>query len=212
MKNKTFGIFKFSSIFILFIFGISGCEYFKKDGGEISHIQSISDIKSIERDTVYIETEIEVPFPIEIIKDTIIYREIPHAVDTASIISVYLQKKAILDTIKIENGYISVIDTISGNSLISRRFSPKLKPQFTERVIYEEKDPQSYFYIGINGGIDKPNYIYSLGTSLFYQTPNSGMYQIGIGVWNRTSDGINGEFFPYLTGGYYWRLNLKSKK
>lgn len=197
---------------LVFAFGNSGCKYFKKKEKEIPISSSLPANDSIPTtDTVYIETEVEIPVPIEIVKDTIIYRDVPQSIDTASIVAVYLQKRSFLDTLKLDNGYVFIADTISGNSIVSRNFSSKIKPQFKERIIYEEKDPEPSFYVGINGGLDKPNYVYSLGTSLFYQTPRSGMYQIGIGVWNKTTDGINGEFVPYLTGGYYWRINFKRK-
>ncbi len=198
----------------VFTIGFSGCKYFKKEN-QNSQVQEkipIHDTIPPIHDTVYVESEVEVQVPVEIIKESIVYKEVYQPVDTASIISIYLQKKAFLDTIKLENGYVYVFDTLSGNSIVSRKFIPKIKVPFKERIVYEEKEPEPSFYLGINGGMDKPNYVYSLGTSLFYQTPKSGMYQVGIGVWNRTIDGTNGEFVPYITGGYYWRINLKSKK
>lgn len=162
-------------------------------------------------DTVYVEVEVEVPVEVVVIKEIEVEKQIPQIIDTSAIVSVYLQKKSFIDTLKFEQGYVSLVDTLSGNSIVSRKYFPKIKVQTKEKIVYEEKEPESSFYIGINGGLDKPNYVYNLGTSLFYQTPKSGMYQVGIGVWNQTSDGINGKFTPYITGGYYWRINLKSR-
>lgn len=212
MKNKIIENLLLILISTSFIAGVSSCKYFRKDkepqvGSQIPLRDTIP-----VHDTVYVETEVEVQVPVEIIRENIVYKEIEKNIDTLSIISVYLQKKAILDTLKLEYGYVSVIDTVSGNAIVSRKFTPKIKVPFEEKIVYEEKEPEPSFYIGINGGIDKPNYVYNLGTSLFYQTPRSGMYQVGVGVWNQTSDGINGKFVPYITGGYYWRINLKSKK
>lgn len=196
----------------MFIAGFSSCKYFKKD--KSTQVKSeISQRDTIPvRDTFYIESEVEVQVPVEIIRENIVYRDVEKIIDTSAIISVYLQKKAVLDTLKLEYGYVSVIDTISGNSIISRRFLPKIKVPSKERIVYEERDPEPLFYIGLNAGFDNPNYLYNLGTSLFYQTSNSGMYQVGIGVWNKTEDGINGKFIPYITGGYYWKINLKREK
>jgi len=161
---------------------------------------------------VYVETEVEVQVPVEIIKERIEYREVEAKVDTAAILAIFLQKKSVIDTLKLEYGYIYLTDTLSGNSIVSRKFIPKIKVPSKEKIVYEEKEPEPSFYIGINSGLDKPNYVYNLGTSLFYQTPRSGMYQVGIGVWNQTIDGINGKFVPYITGGYYWRINLKGRR
>lgn len=212
MKNKIYRNTLLFLILIISITGFSSCEYFRKDKNpEVISKNPARDSIPV-HDTVYVETEVEVQVPVEIINERIEYREIEAKVDTAAIIAVYLQKRAFLDTLKMEYGYVSVIDTLSGNSIVSRKFFPKIKVPSKEKIVYQEKEPEPSFYVGINAGMDKPNYVYNLGTSLFYQTPTSGMYQIGIGVWNQTEDGINGRFVPYITGGYYWRINLKGKK
>lgn len=191
---------------------LSGCKYFRKDKEvPVQNQIPVNDTIPV-HDTVYLESEVEVQVPIEIVKEITVYKEVPQEIDTASIVSIYLQKKLVMDTIKLDYGYISIVDTLSGNSIVSRKFFPKIKIPSKEKISYVEKDPEPSLYFGINGGLDRPNYVYSLGSSLFYQTPNSGMYQIGVGVWNNTIDGKNGVFVPYVTGGYYWKINLKKKK
>ncbi len=211
MKNKINEGIIFFLILLSTITGFSSCKNSQKQKMPTveSSIPALDTVAV--HDTVYVETEVEVQIPVEVIRENIVYKEVEKNVDTSAIISVYLQRKAILDTLKLDYGYVSVIDTLSGNSIVSRKFFPKIKVPTKEKIVYEEKDPEPSFYVGINAGLDKPNYVYNLGTSLFYQTPRSGMYQVGIGVWNQTSDGINGKFTPYITGGYYWRINLKSR-
>lgn len=212
MKNKINEGIIFFLILLSTTIGFSSCKNSQKQ--KIPTVESVlpsADTVAV-HDTVYVEVEVEVPVEVVVIKEIEVEKQIPQIIDTSAIVSVYLQKKSFIDTLKFEQGYVSLVDTLSGNSIVSRKYFPKIKVQTKEKIVYEEKEPESSFYIGINGGLDKPNYVYNLGTSLFYQTPKSGMYQVGIGVWNQTSDGINGKFVPYVTGGYYWRINFKSKK
>jgi hypothetical protein len=159
-------------------------------------------------DTLYVDNP--VPFPV--LKDTIIYKEIPTVVDTLAILSMYNAKKVRIDTLKLDYGYITVVDTVSGGNILSRKYFPKIKVPVKEKIQKIKEEPRGNLYLGLNGGLDKPNYVYSLGTSLLYKTPQDKIYEIGIGVWNKTSNGIDGVFVPYIKGGVYWKINLKNKK
>ena len=159
-------------------------------------------------DTVYVDNLI----PFEVLRDTIIYREIPAIVDTAAILGMYNVKKVKIDTLKLDYGYIAVIDTVSGGNILSRKYFSKIKVPVKERIEKIKEEPRGNLYLGLNGGLDKPNYVYSLGTSFLYKTPKDKIYELGIGVWNMTSNGIDGQFIPYVKGGVYWKVNLKGKK
>jgi hypothetical protein len=159
-------------------------------------------------DTLYIDNL--VPFPV--LKDTIIYRDVSVVVDTMAILSIYNAKKVKIDTLKIDYGYITVIDTISGGDIISRKYLSRIKVPVKEKIQTIKEEPRGNLYLGLNGGLDKPNYVYSLGTSFLYKTPQDKIYELGIGVWNQTSNGIDGVFVPYIKGGVYWKINLKGKK
>ncbi len=161
-------------------------------------------------DTLYVD--FPVPFPV--LKDTIIYRDVlvPAVVDTLAILNAYNAKKVKIDTLKLEYGYITVIDTLSGSNLISRKYFPKIKVPVKEKIQKIKEEPRGNLYLGLNGGLDKPNYVYSLGTSLLYKTPGDRIYEVGFGVWNRTSNRIDGEFIPYLKGGVYWKIDFKRNK
>jgi hypothetical protein len=169
-------------------------------------LEPIHDTLLLEQDTEYVQ----VPEPYPVVKDSIIYVNNP--VDTLAILKMYSEKKFFKDTLRFDYGYIVLNDSISGGSVVSRKFIPKFKVPIKERVQTVKEDPTGNLYLGINAGLDKPNYVHSLGTSLIYQTPNKMLYEIGIGVLNRTSDGINGEFVPYIHGGAYWKIGSKSKK
>jgi hypothetical protein len=161
-------------------------------------------------DTLYIEQ----PIPFAVLKDTIIYRDVPVNVDTSAILAIFNfnEKKINVDTLKLEYGYIAVIDTVSGGSIISRKYFSKIKVPVKEKIQKIKEEPRGNLYLGLNGGLDKPNYVYSLGTSLLYQTPGKQIYEIGIGVRNKTMDGINGEFVPFIHGGVFWKLPISLKK
>lgn len=161
-------------------------------------------------DTLYLE--LAVPFLVS--KDTIIYREVPvyTPVDTASILSFYNTKKVNIDTLKVDHGYVTVIDTLMGGTIISRKYFPKIKLQVKETVQKIKEEPRGNLYLGLNGGLDKPNYVYSLGTSLLYKTPGDKIYEVGIGAWNQTINGIDGKFIPYIRGGVYWKVDFFDKK
>lgn len=193
----------------LFFFLISGCKYFKKEEKQTQQQvapEVIHDTLLLAQDTAYIE----IPVPYEVVRDSFIY--VSNPVDTLEILKMFAEKKVFLDTIKLEFGYITILDTISGGSIVSRKFTPKIKVPYKERIQTVKEEPKANLYLGINGGFDRPNYMYSLGTSLLYQTPNKRIYEVGIGVWNRTEDGIYGQFVPYFKGGAYWPIELKSKK
>jgi hypothetical protein len=160
-------------------------------------------------DTLYLE--LEVPFPV--LKDTTIYKDvfIYPLVDTSAILSSYNTKRVNIDTLKIDHGYITVIDTVSGGNILSRKYFSKIKLPVKESIEKAKEEPRGNLYLGLNGGLDKPNYVYSLGTSLLYKTPKDKIYEVGLGVWNQTINGIDGKFIPYIRGGVYWKVDLKNK-
>ena len=175
---------------------------------ERDSIRKISSDTAFIHDTLYVD----VPVPFPVLKDTIIYRDIPVVVDTVAILSIYNAKKVKIDTLKIDYGYITVVDTISGGNIISRKYISKIKVPVKEKIQKIKEEPRGNLYLGLNGGLDKPNYVYSLGTSFLYKTPQDKIFELGFGVWNKTENGIDGVFVPYIKGGVYWKINLKNKK
>jgi hypothetical protein len=206
----------FSTIVVVLFLVISQSFYSCKNNSsprkvsdkERDSIGKISSDTTFIHDTLYIDNL--VPFPV--LKDTIIYRDVTVVVDTMAILSIYNAKKVKIDTLKIDYGYITVIDTVSGGNIISRKYFSKIKVPVKEKIQTIKEEPRGTLYLGLNGGLDKPNYVYSLGTSFLYKTPQDKIYELGIGVWNQTSNGIDGVFVPYIKGGVYWKINLKGKK
>lgn len=160
------------------------------------------------RDTILIPEPYPVPY--EVVRDSLVYRDVPISVDTLAILNEFSRKTVYRDTLKFEFGYLFVTDTIKDGTIISRNYISKMKlPPVKEKIRIVEEEPKSKYYLGTNFGFDRPNYVYSLGTSLLYETKNDKIYQIGIGVRNRVLDGNTGVFIPYVQGGVYWKLKNK---
>ena len=44
---------------------------------------------------------------------------------------------------------------------------------------------------------------------LLINTKSDRIFNLGLGVNNRTTDGTNGGFTPYVRGGVYWKIKFK---
>jgi hypothetical protein len=64
-------------------------------------------------------------------------------------------------------------------------------------------------YFGLNGGFNKEDYVSAVGAGLILKTKKDKIYNLNIGVNNRTTDGTNGTFSPYVGFGTYWKIKLK---
>ncbi len=132
-------------------------------------------------------------------------------VDTASILKDYLAKVVYKDTLTLDGGLgtIALTDTITKNRILGRTWDAKVK----ERIIKEElivKEPaKAQLYYGLNGGFNKADFVSSVGAGLILKTKKDKLYQFGVGVNNRTTDGTNGSFSPYVGFGTYWKIKVK---
>ena len=207
-QHKTRLVLALLAFALIVLFSMFGCKSKSEKPAQLDSIPApVHDTLLLAQDTAYVE----VPAPYEVIKDSIVYVEAK--VDTAAILKMFNEKKTYKDTLRFDYGFITLTDTIMGNSIVSRTFLPKVKVPVKEKIRIVQEEPKSALYLGINGGLDKPNYVYTLGTSMLYLSPGNKMiYEIGIGVRNKTMDGTYGEFIPYIHGGAYWKINLNKKK
>ena len=94
-----------------------------------------------------------------------------------------------------------------------RAIVPKSPSNFRERIIKEElivKEPaKNQVYYGLNAGFNKADYVSAVGAGVILKTKKDKIYQLGIGVNNRTTDGTNGAFSPYVGFGTYWKIKVK---
>ena len=142
--------------------------------------------------------------------DTLVLKELVN-VDSAAILRDYLAKVVYKDTLVLDGGLgtIALTDTITKNRILGRTWDAKVK----ERIIKEElivKEPaRNQVYYGLNAGFNKEDYVSAIGAGVILKTKKDKIYQLGIGVNNRTTDGTNGAFSPYVGFGTYWKIKVK---
>ena len=142
--------------------------------------------------------------------DTLVLKELVN-VDTAALLKDYLAKVVYKDTLTLDGGLgtIALTDTITKNRILGRTWDAKVK----ERIIKEElivKEPaKAQLYYGLNAGFNKTDYVSAVGAGVILKTKKDKLYQLGIGVNNRTTDGTNGAFSPYVGFGTYWKIKVK---
>ena len=142
--------------------------------------------------------------------DTLVLKELVN-VDSAAILKDYLSKVIYKDTLVLDGGLgtIALTDTITKNRILGRTWDAKVK----ERTIKEElivKEPaKAQLYYGLNAGFNKTDYVSAVGAGVILKTKKDKLYQLGIGVNNRTVDGTNGAFSPYVGFGTYWKIKVK---
>jgi hypothetical protein len=142
--------------------------------------------------------------------DTLVLKELVN-VDSAAILKDYLAKIIYKDTLVLDGGLgtIALTDTITKNRILGRTWDAKVK----ERTIKEElivKEPaKAQLYYGLNAGFNREDYVSAVGAGLILKTKKDKIYQFGLGVNNRTVDGTNGSFSPYVGFGTYWKIKVK---
>jgi len=142
--------------------------------------------------------------------DTLVLKEMVN-VDSAAILKDYLAKIVYKDTLVLDGGLgtIALTDTITKNRILGRTWDAKVK----ERTIKEElivKEPaKTQLYYGLNAGFNKEDYVSAVGAGLILKTKKDKIYNLNIGVNNRTVDGTNGSFSPYVGFGTYWKIKVK---
>jgi hypothetical protein len=149
----------------------------------------------------------------DIYHEVIVEKEvlIPAVIDTAALLKDYYSKVLYKDVLVLPDslGTVAVTDTISQNRIMGRTFNASVKQRtITETTIVKEP-AKAQLYWGLNAGFNKEDYVSAVGTGLILKTKKDKLYQIGLGVNNRTIDGTNGSLNPYVGFGTYWKIKLK---
>jgi hypothetical protein len=163
---------------------------------------------TIPQEVIY-EVEVEVPYEVEVEKIVEVPAPTP-LVDTSFILQEYYVKNFESDTITLSNnqGVVYLFDSISQNKVVSRNFGATIKPKIVREPAPEPPKVRNQVYVGLNGALSHEDWVNSLGTSILLKTKNDKVFQLGGGVANRTFDGTTGKFYPYVTGGVYWKLKF----
>jgi hypothetical protein len=150
-----------------------------------------------ERDTFY-KTDTQIFYRRgEIPHDIDSSAQIPIEVDTQLILRDYYARVSYRDTINLKDslGYFIILDTITENRILSRKFESRVNiPTFRETIYL--KEIKRDFYLGPSvqiGGIP------SIGADFHIKTKKEIL--IGLGL------GLNFESSPYARGSISWKIN-----
>jgi hypothetical protein len=154
--------------------------------------------------TEYLEGEI-------VYLDSIVYVSTLAHVDTSEILKDFYAKILYSDTIKLSNnqGFVYITDSISKNNIVSRTWNATIKPKIVREPSPEPPKVRNQVYVGLNGAWSEKDWVNSLGTSVLFKTKDDKIFQVGVGVANRTFDGSSGKFIPFINGGAYWKIKFK---
>jgi hypothetical protein len=167
-----------------------------------------------EIDTVdVIKTKIVTKKGDDIYHETIVEKEvlIPAVIDTAALLKDYYSKVLYKDVLVLPDslGTVAVTDTISQNKILGRTFNANIKQRTIKETMIVKELPKTKVFYGLEGGFNKADFVSSVGAGVLINTKKDKIYQLGLGVDNRTTDGTNGTFSPYVRGGVYWKIKFK---
>ena len=149
----------------------------------------------------------------DIYHETIVEKQvvIPAVIDTMALLKDYYSKVLYKDTLTLPDslGTVSLIDTITQNKILGRTFNANVKQRTIKETMIVKELPKTKVFYGLEGGFNKADFVSSVGAGVLINTKKDKIYQLGLGVNNQTTDGINGGFTPYIRGGVYWKIKLK---
>ena len=165
-------------------------------------------------DTVdIIKTKIVTKKGEDIYHETIVEKEviIPAIIDTLALLKDYYSKVLYKDVLVLPDslGTVAVTDTISQNRILGRTFNANVKQRTIKETTIVKELPKTKVFYGLEGGFNKADFVSSVGAGVLINTKKDKIYQLGLGVDNRTTDGTNGSFSPYIRGGVYWKIKFK---
>ena len=149
----------------------------------------------------------------DIYHETIVEKEviIPTIVDTAALLKDFFAKNIYKDTLNLPDslGTVSLIDTITQNKILGRTFNASVKQRTIKETMIVKELPKTQVYYGLTGGFNKADVVSNVGAGLLIKTKKDKIYNLGVGVSNRVTDGTNGTLSPYIGGGVYWKIKFK---
>ena len=156
---------------------------------------------------VEIEVYVEVPVPYAVHDTT----TVTNPIDTNEILKIHfakVQHKEVL-TLPDNQGTITIIDSISKNTVVNRKFISDIKRMIVKDTIYTKEPKKNQMFFGFSSGFSSVDVVSHIGTGVLFKTKDDKIFHVDLGVANRTTDGVNGSFTPYVGGGVYWKLKLK---
>lgn len=145
----------------------------------------------------------------DIYHDTTIYVQLPsQIVDTLSILKNFYSKNVYKDTLQLVDslGFIFVSDTISQNTILSRKYDYKVKERTINDKMIVKELPKVQVYYGPIVGIDKVQVLNSIGGGILLKTKKDKIYQIGLGLMKNS--GVE-PTQVFMNGGIFWKIKVK---
>ena len=125
------------------------------------------------------------------------YETIMQDIDTLSILKDYYSKYFYSDTIDLDSfGSIVINDTITKNSIITRKIKPTLYIP-TTTITRDSLITKRELYYGLGLAANKQQFSY-MGGELLYRTRRKHIYGVGVG--------INNELQPVISGRIMWKI------
>ena len=185
----------------------------KKGTGEIVKIDGKKyELIKHEIDTIeVVKTKVVTKKGEDIYHETIKEVNIPAIVDTQALLQDYFAKNIYKDTLQLPDslGNVSLIDTITQNKILGRTFNASVKQRTIKETTIVKELPKTQVYYGLTGGFNKADVVSNIGAGLLIKTKKDKIYNLGIGVANRVTDGTNGTLSPYIGAGVYWKIKFK---
>lgn len=113
--------------------------------------------------------------------DKVIYVDVPDIVDTAKILKDYYSKVVYDDTLKLDDkiGFVSVKDTISQNSIVSRKWTTSINKIYITDSVFLNELPTNEFFVG--GFIGYSNPTPFIGPSVMLKSKTEDIYNLNVG-------------------------------
>ena len=209
---------KFSTIKNIVLIALIAIFAYQLKGGKINIGKTImvagkpyEVIKEIHDTTEVTKTKVVTKKGADIVHETIKEVQIPAIVDTAALLHDYFAKNIYKDTLRLPDslGYVFLTDTITKNQILGRTFNARVKQRVITNTTIVKELPKTKVFYGIEGGFNKADVVSHLGLGVLINTKSDKIYNLGIGVANRTTDGTNGKLSAYINGGVYWKIRLR---
>jgi hypothetical protein len=207
------------NIIIVVLILISILEFMNPKNIMPNRIKLVPQIDSIPyavHDTVVVDSPYEIEVPVEIKVPYEVRVEVPveKPIDTNAILNSIGNKVFKKDVLKLPNniGTVTIFDTLSNSRILGRSFKSDVKQKIVKDTIYTPTPKKNEVYFGVDGSFNKIDVVNYLGSGFLWKTKNDEIFHLGVGVANRVTDGTNGKFYPYLSGGVYWKIRIKKKE
>lgn len=130
------------------------------------------------------------------------YVNVPGNVDTIQILDIFFAQRIYKDTLHLKDslGYISIIDTVSQNTITSREWKSNVNQKIINNTIYLKDLPKHQVYIGPTFGAIKNTGAFA-GASLMLKTKSDNVYGINFGY----TSALN----TFVQGNILWKIKLK---